>query len=276
MQQYLRNGRFGAFMNDLGLRAVIALLAQAWFILLWGLTVPSVVAGLALGLLGQMALSCWRRENAVSREQALRRRLGGELFLEGMLLRSTKEAHRQAALLLEKQYEELTIRTVGDDGARCDYRGQTLLVVCPAKPAECSFSAGEAALLERTAAACGADRIVVCLTCGCSGEAAAWAETAPIPIRFISRAAMLAMAGRTAPVTDEQLVALGARKRRSVPGSIAKSMLMPEKAKRYMTYGVGLMLLYVVTGLKYYPVPGGVCLMLSVLCRCVRQTPERL
>lgn len=276
MQEYLRKGRFSAFMNDLGLRAVIALLAQIWFILLWGLTVPSVVAGLALGLLGQMALSRWRKENAVNREQALRRRLGGEAVLEDMLLKPVKENHLQAATLLAGKYEGLEIREAGDEGVLCRCGDKTLLVVCPVRPAECEFTAGEAAALERTASSCGADRIVVCLTCGCAGSAAAWAETAPIPIRFISRATMLSLAGRAAPVTDEQLVALGARKKRSVPGGIAQSMLMPEKAKRYMTYGVGLMLLYVVTGLKYYPVPGGICLLLGVLCRCIRQTPERL
>lgn len=276
MQAYLRSHRLAGFMNILGLRVLIAMLAQGWFILLWGLTVPAMTAGLALGVLGQLGLTRFRRENAAAKEAALRRRLGGECRLEELLLMPPADAHRTAAELLRLRYPELTIERADDDGALCRWQGERLLVVCPAQTPQSELSADAAARIGRACRAAEAARGIVCLTGKCSREAAAWAETGPVVLRFFSRETMLALAGAAHPVTDEQLAALGARKKRPAPGGWTRSVLLPGKAKRYMMYGVALMLLYVVTGLKYYPAPGAVCMVLATLCRCVRPGPEAL
>ena len=49
MQQYLRRGRLSALMDGIGLRTMLALAAVGWFVYLWGLTVPALLAGGALG-----------------------------------------------------------------------------------------------------------------------------------------------------------------------------------------------------------------------------------
>ena len=69
---------------------------------------------------------------------------------------------------------------------------------------------------------------------------------------------------------------LGKRKKRLAPGGLMQTALRREKAKTYMLYGLGLTLLYVVTGLWYYPAPGLACLVLSVVCRCRKAGEERL
>ena len=81
MEQYLRRRRLGSMMDEMGLRALIALGSVMWFVWLWGLGMPSLLAGLALGLMGQMALTRWRRRVVNRREQTLRKQLGGEMLL---------------------------------------------------------------------------------------------------------------------------------------------------------------------------------------------------
>ena len=39
-----------------------------------------------------------------------------------------------------------------------------------------------------------------------------------------------------------------------------------DKAKRYYLYGLGMLLLYVPTGLRLYAVPGMACLTMAVMC----------
>lgn len=276
MQELLRGERLKRRLDDLGLRALIMILAQGWFILLWGLGVPSVAAGLALGLLGQMTLTRYRRDTAIAREAALRRRIGGELALEELLLSPAAQAHRQAAGLLASAYPPLTVLEDTPHGARCRYESAELLVRCAAHPADSELSCDEIAAAARACRAVGADRAVLCLCCKCSPAAAAFADQLPVPVRLISRQTLLTLAGRAAPVTDAQLVALAARQKKLTPATLLRGALHRSKAKRYMTYGLGLMLLYIVTGLKYYPIPGALCLLLAVGCRCVREEPETL
>ena len=95
-------------------------------------------------------------------------------------------------------------------------------------------------------------------------------------MKVIRRETLAALAGQAHPATDAQLVELGRRKKRLAPGGLMQTALRREKAKTYMLYGLGLTLLYVATGLWYYPGPGIACLVLSVVCRCRREEAERL
>lgn len=276
MQQYLRRNRLNAWMDALGLRAAVMLAAQVWFVLLWGLGVPSVTAGLALGLLGQLAISRYRCEHATAREASLRRRLGGELLLEEMTLTPREQADAKAVTLLAQAYPELCLRTQTPDGCLCDYAGETLLVACCAKPADCELSAADAAAFARAVKLHKADRGVLCATCKCAASAMRYAEEAPVRVRLIDRAQLLQLAGEASPATDAQLVALGARRKRLTPTAILRGALRRAKARRYMTYGLGLSILYVATGLRYYPAPGLLCMVLAAACRCVQEGRERL
>ena len=276
MEQYLRRKRLGGLMDDLGLRLLIALAAVMWFVWLWGLGMPALLAGLALGLMGQMALTRWRRRAVAKREQTLRKQLGGEMLLEDMLLQPPRRAHFQAAMLLGQRYP-LRMERVTEEGVLCISGGERLLVSCLLRPPESEASPEDLLACQRACKAHGARRCVLCLTCRCSAAARAWAETSAIPVRIISRETMLTLAGQASPATDAQLISLVKRRNRPTPGgSVLRTILNRGKAGRYMFYGTAMVLLYVVTGLKWYALPGLALVLLAVASRYPAREPEEL
>ena len=276
MERYLRRKRLGGVLDEMGLRALIALGTVMWFVWLWGLGMPALLAGLALGLMGQMALTRWRRRAVEKRERALRRQLGGEMLLEDMLLQPPRRAHFQAAMLLGQRYP-LRMERVTEDGMLCLSGEERLLVSCLLRPPECEANPGDLLAFQRAARAHGVRRCVLCLTCQCSAAARAWAETSAIPVRIISRETMLALAGQASPATDEQLIALGQRRNRPGPGgSVLRTILDRSKAGRYMFYGTAMVVLYVLTGLKWYPLPGLALVLLAVTSRYLAREKETL
>ena len=276
MEQYLRRKRLGSLMDEMGLRLLIALGAVMWFVWLWGLGMPALLAGLALGLLGQMALTRWRRRAVAKREQTLRKQLGGEMLLEDMLLQPPRRAHFQAAMLLGQRYP-LRMERVTEEGVLCISGGERLLVSCLPRPPACEVSPEDLLACQRAGRARGVKRCVLCLTCKCSAEARAWAETSAMPVRVISRETMLTLAGQANPATDAQLISLGKRKSRpGSGGSVLRIILDRSKAGRYMFYGTAMVLLYVVTGLKWYVLPGLALVLLAVTSRYLAREEEAL
>lgn len=265
MQSYLRKARFSTLADDLGLRLLLFALGIGWFIYLWGLSVPSLLAGLALGMMGQLALGQFRRRTVDKREAALRSRLGGELLLEEILLAPSRQAHFQTALLLGERYP-LTMERVTEEGMLCRSGEERLLVSCIALPENGEAGQGNILAVQRACRKHGVARGVACVTGQCSPKVEAWAAEGTVPVKIIRRDVLLNLAGQMCPATDEQLIQLGKRKKR--PVTAGRIILRRDKAKAYMMYGFGLMLLYMITGLKYYPIPGGVCLVLGVLSRC--------
>ena len=276
MEGYLRRRKLGAFMDDLGLRTLIALAAWGWFMWLWGVGMPAFAAGLGLGGLGQLALSLYRRHTVGRREKALRQALGGEMLMEEMLLRPARQAHLQSAILLAQRYP-LTLEKAEDEGMLCRSEGALVLVSCLRRASESEATREDVLACQRAARKHLAQKSVVCLTCRCPAAVRAFAERCSIPVRLISRETMLALAGQASPATDEQLVALGKRKNR--PGRIAvlrRTVLNRDKAGRYLFYGTGMLIVYILTGAVWYLLPG---LTLSVLASCSRyegRRPERL
>lgn len=267
MQSYLRKARLSTLADNAGLRLTILLAALGWFIYLWGLSLPALLAGCALGIMGQLALTHYRRRTVDRREAALRRRLGGELLLEEMLLAPARQAHFQAALLLGQRYP-LTMERVTEEGMLCRSGEERLLVGCIPLPEGSEVGKGNIVTLQRACRKHGVERGVACVTGRCSRKVEAWAAEGSIPVRIIRREVLLALAGQASPATDEQLIRLGKRKNRPAATGVVQTILRRDKAKTYMLYGVGLMMMYLVTGLRYYPIPGGVCMLLAVLCRC--------
>lgn len=276
MEQYLRRSRLGSAMDDLGLRAVIALAAVLWFVYLWGLGMPAILAGLALGLMGQMALTRYRRRTVSHRETALRQRLGGEMLLEDMLLSSARQAHFQAAMLLGQKHQ-LTMLRVTEEGILCRYGEETLLIACLRMTAEGAATPDALLPCLRACREYGAQRCVACVMGKCPVATQAWAEESKIPLRLISREELLLLAGQASPATDDQLVVLGKRKNRHDGWKYLQSrILRRDKAKRYMLYGTMLLMVYVLTGLPYYPLPGLACLVLAVGSRYFSRGKETL
>lgn len=275
MQGYLRKARLSTLMDDVGLRVLLLALGVGWFVYLWGLGVPALVAGGALGILGQVGVGQFHRRTVDKREAALRRRLGGELMLEDMLLAPPRQAHFQAALLLGGEYP-LTMERVTDDGMLCRSGEERLLVSCIPLPEGADAGQGAIVNVQRGCRKHGVKRGVACVTGRVSPRVEAWAAEGCIPVRIIRRDTLLKLAGSMSPATDAQLVALGERKKRLAAGGAGRGIIRRDKAKTYMLYGLGLVMMYIVTGMKYYPIPGCLCLVLAALCRAWRNKKELL
>ena len=276
MERYLRRNRPSEIMDGAGLFVLLQLLSWLWFIWLWDLGVPAMLAGSALGLLLWTARGQWRKRTVAKREKTLRSRLGAELMLESILMDEPKDAHFRAALLLETRWP-IVMQSVREEGVLCRQGEETLLVQCLRMPEDNELSAGELLNAQRAARRVGADRAVLCVLGKVSAKIQARAEEALVPLRIIRRETLLALAGSYAPATDEQLIALGQRKRRfAEQGSLSRLVFRRDKARRYHAYGLMMLILYILTGARLYAVPGMVCLTMSVLCRCRPDGGERL
>ena len=64
MERYLRRKRLGGVLDEMGLRALIALGTVMWFVWLWGLGMPALLAGLAVGVYASMedTAAVWQRD----------------------------------------------------------------------------------------------------------------------------------------------------------------------------------------------------------------------
>lgn len=276
MEQYLRRNRLSEVIDNLGMTCLMYVLAAAWFIWLWGVTVPSLLAGAALGTLMQLGRRRLRSRHVQRREKALRCRLGAELMMEEMLLSEAPEAHRQAAKLLMQRWP-LAICAVGEDGAVCRQGEETLLIQCLRMPQDGALSTGDLASAQRAVRRCGADRGILCVLGRSPAQVLARAEQTPVPLRIIRRETLMALAARMAPATDEQLVALGKRRRKPAGrGSVLQLVFRRDKARRYFLYGLAMVVLYVLTGVRVYAVPGMICLTMAVMCRTGRSGEDPL
>jgi len=275
MEQYLRRSRLSEVMDSLGTAALIYGAATLWFTALWGLRMPTLLAGLALGTLGLTARVKWRQRTFARREKALRRQLGAELAMEELLLCEAQEAHARAAQLLSARWP-LEIECVRKDGALCRQGEEKLLVVCLRMPAEAALSGGDLAACMRAVRRSGADRGILCVTGRTPPKVAAQAEQAVVPLRLVARETLLALAGAMHPATDAQLVALGQRRRSPAAGGVLQLVFRRDKARRYFGYGLAMTLMYVAMGVRVCAVAGMVCLTMAVLCHTGRREAERL
>lgn len=270
MERYLRRNRLSELLDGMGVRALILVIATGWFVWLWGLSMPSLLAGLALGVLGMTARSQWRKRTVDRREKALRSRIGAELMLEEMLLSEPRQAHFRAAVLLAERWP-IAMQSVKEEGVLCLQGEETLLVQCLRMPPESELSVGDLLNAQRALKRLNADKAVLCVLGRVSPKVAARAEEMALPVRIIRRETLLSIAGRYAPATDEQLVELGKRfKRPAGRGGVAQLVFRRDKAKRYYLYSLLMLILYILTGARLYAVPGMVCLTMAVVCRTRR------
>ena len=275
MEQYLRRNRLSEALDALGMAALLYALAAGWFIWLWGLSLPALIAAAALGTLLWTARSQWRKRTVHRREKALRSRLGGELMLENMLLSEAKEAHFHAAVLLAERWP-LLMRSVKDEGVLCHQGDETLLIQCLRMPADGELSMGDLLAAQRAVKRLQADKAVLCVLGKVPPKIAARAEEASVPLRIIRRETLLALAGQYAPATDEQLIELGKRRQPTERGHMLRLIFRADKARRYHLYGLGMLIVFILTGARLYAVPGMACLTMAVMCRVRPQAPDAL
>ena len=266
MQEYLQRSRVGDFLDSLGIRVLLAVGCFGWFLMLWGLRLSSLSAGMAFYVLCLMLYRKRQDARVKRREKRLRERIGGELALEKMCLQDEKTSHFQIAVLLSLSYP-LTLEQVTDDGVICHMEGKKLLVAFRALPPGDQADARQVLSLQRQAVKLQADKAVLCVSCGVSPEAYAQAE-GKLPVTLPDRESLIALLGRQNPATDEDLLALAKRKKRQVkPGQWLRFVLLPGRSRRYLLYGLMLVSLYILTGFFYYLMPGILCLLLSAGCR---------
>ena len=147
METGFKRNLLAELLDSVGRGVLLMALGIGWFVFLWGLNLPALLAGIALGTLLLLLRRLYRQTTLVRRETALRCRIGGELLLEKMLLSEAKEAHFQAALLLEEKWP-LRMQRITADGALCRQEkpsggAETLLVQCVRMPPEGELSTGQ-------------------------------------------------------------------------------------------------------------------------------------
>ena len=201
-------------------------------------------------------------------KERLRGRIGGEICLEEWTVCPSVRAHYETALLL-RGVLPLSLLRVYEQGALClrADTGQRALIACAQLHREEKLSAREVAALQRFCAGLNVECAYLCGAGGVTDAAREQANLTP-KVHCVSRARMIALAGAAHPATDRQLVALG-RRYRSIhsPRGLRSRAFDPQRAEKYLLYGLLLLGLYIFTGLAYYSVPGLVCLTLMTLCR---------
>ena len=267
MQEYLQESRFRRWMDALGFHLAAAALCVGWFIFLWGFTLPACLAGAGLTLLIVMVRQKTRDGRLKRREKNLRRRIGGELALERLLLCDPLQAHEETAALLSRDHP-LVIQKITPAGALCRMGEETILIAFCPLPASAAVHAEQVLALQRDCHLLNAHRGVLCAPCALSSDACAQADNAPT-VTLLPREAMIARFGRFHPATDAQLVALGKRRKRPSVSQWLPLVLQSSRAPRYGFYGALLLGLYTLTHRWYYALPGLICVSLAAACRCL-------
>ena len=246
------------------LRVLLAWAAGVgWFVALWGLCLPALTAGTALGGLFWLCARLLGKKQVQKKEAVLRQTLGGELALEKLLLASPDEAAFQCV-----QWLQARTRLQIESGGLGMWDGETVLFRLFAQHPGTEISSQQVSETIRKACQAQVQRILLCTTAPLSSAACRLAETAEPSLRLVGREELIQLAGACCPATDEDLCRLKKckPKRRSAREWL-KIILHPSRAKRYFWYGVGLAALTLATGQRFYPIPAAVCLLLFAGCK---------
>ena len=246
------------------LRVLLAWAAGVgWFVALWGLCLPALTAGTALGGLFWLCARLLGKKQVQKKEAALRQTLGGELALEKLLLASPDEAAFQCV-----QWLQARTRLQIESGGLGIWDGETVLFRLFAQHPGTEISSQQVSETIRKARQAQVQRILLCTTAPLSSAACRLAETAEPSLRLVGREELIQLAGACCPATDEDLCRLKQRKpKRRSAREWLKIILHPSRAKRYFWYGVGLAALTLATGQRFYPIPAAVCLLLFAGCK---------
>ena len=267
MEKY-RQKTVAAALSDRVLRVLLAVaLGVGWFVYLWGLSLPALTAGIALGGLFWLCARLFGKKSVEKKEAALRRMLGGEMALERLLLLPSRHAAFQVALWLTPKAPVEMQRTV-EWGVVGTWQGKRTLVRLIAQHKSMEVSVQQVIEVVKETKAHQTEKCFLCLTAPLSKDAAAYAETVCPDMRIVRREELMLLAGACSPATDDDLRRLRGRvkKRRSLR-EWAGIVLSPGRARRYFWYGAGLSALALLTGQGYYPIPAILCLLLFAGCK---------
>jgi len=257
-----------AEVSDKLLRAgTAAFVGIAWFVFLWGLSMPALTAGLALGVMLWLCARQFSKQATRKREEQMRRMIGGELALNRLLLEPPRKAAFQCALWLAPRYPLVMQKAVewGVIGLLDGKKTCIRLIACHESK---KITAQQVVECAREARERQMEQTLLCLTSSVSADALSYAASLDPPMKIIQRDELMELAGYAHPATDEDLRSIGRQKRtrRSAQEWLAV-VLDASRARRYLWYGLGLSLLALVTGSGYYPVPAALCLGLFAACK---------
>lgn len=267
MQKY-RPRPLAAQVSDRILRVIVTGgMGIAWFVWLWGVTLPALCAGCALGGLIWLLARQFGKQSTMKREKQMRRMIGGELALKQLLLSPPRRAVFEAALWIAPRYPVEMHRAM-EWGVEGTLNGETVIVKLIAQHESQNVSAQQVVEVLRDTKMRGTKRCLLCLTAPASREAIAYAASADPPITIIPHEEMMDLAGLCHPATDEELSRLAKHKRtrRSAREWLAV-ILDASRARRYFWYGMGMSALALLTGLKAYPLPAFACFALYAGCK---------
>jgi len=267
MQKYRLKTPIAAISDRLLRAAVTSVLGVGWFVFLWGLSLPALTAGLALGALLWLCVRQFSRQSTCKREEQMRRMIGGELALARLLLEPPRKAAFQCALWLTPKYP-LVMQKALEWCVIGLLNGKKTCIrliaqhphqkITPQQILDCAREARERQM----------EQTLLCLTAPAESEALSYAAGLDPPIRIIEYSELTELAGYAQPATDEDLSRLARQKRtrRSAQEWLAV-VLDDSRARRYFWYGIGLSLFALLTGSGYYPFPAAVCLGLYAGCK---------
>lgn len=250
------------------LRVLLAWAAGVgWFVALWGLCLPALTAGTALGGLFWLCARLLGKKQVQKKEAALRQTLGGELALEKLLLASPDEAAFQCVQWLQAR-TRLQIEHWTENGGLGTWNGASVFFRLAVQHPGTEITSQQISEAIRETSQAKAQQLLFCTTAPLSPSAVRLAETAEPEWRLVGREELIQLAGACSPATDEDLCRLKQckPKRRSAREWL-KIILHPSRAKRYFWYGVGLAALTLATGQRFYPIPAAVCLLLFAGCK---------
>lgn len=276
MEQYLQKTYVAGILNRIGLNLLVVTACATWFVFLWGFRASALVAGIALGCLVIFAVRLYNKRTVNLREEELRRRIGGELAVEKLLLADKRQAHFQAALWLGLSHP-LKMQKSMNDGLLCTLDERRLLIHCIPRHESEKIACSDLVRVQKAVVLSKAEKGVVCVTAGLTDAAKQYVENAVPRLVIIDKKELVRFAGIMMPATNEQLVQLGQSKRRKGSKKMwTRHVLSAHRSKRYLLYGCGLMALYFITKLPYYPVPGVILICLSFLSRLYKQKSKPL
>ena len=210
MQDYLQRTRLAGRMDEAGSTLALLTGSVVFFLLLWGVRITAVLAGIAAFALLMLLRARTRDRRLQNREDRLRRQIGGEMKLEAWVLMPPRRAHFEAALLVTQTLNGQMLRAL-DTGVLCAIQGKQALLACAQLPAGEKLTARDIAAFQRACLAEGAETGVLCGAEGLTDTAKQQATLYP-RVHSLSRARMIALAGAAFPATDAQTGGAGQAK----------------------------------------------------------------
>ncbi|MEG0865009.1 MAG: hypothetical protein RSE58_09440 [Clostridia bacterium] len=267
MQKYKQKTPI-AELTDKLLRILLACgLGIAWFVYLWGLSLPAIAAGLAMGGLFWLCARLFGKKSTEKREKQMRRMIGGELALKHLLLLPPRHAAFQAAMWLSP-IEPMQLQKAVHWGMLGTQAEKSVLLRLIAQHESMPINVQQVINVIKEARELHVKRCLFCVTAPLCKEAEAFAGSASPEIRLVKREELIRLAGLCSPATDEDLSALGRQKKAHHNAKEWLALVLdPLRARRYFWYGIGLTALALLTGQWVYPLPAMLCLALFALSK---------